>query len=147
MPTVLGDLKMSRKSRRRSGRDASAIARRSLPRVNYSLRSLMDGSQPRLSLGQDRRVFSPAPLATRTFGGIPTRLIAKHKASARRPATQRLSWEAWPPVRVAFDVPKSVALCVRRKIRSEVLHALDIAGSRGLGRGGVRRGPYSGVGC
>ncbi|AXH77661.1 MAG: hypothetical protein [Microviridae sp.] len=45
-----------------------------------------------------------------------------------------------PPVpdRVQFRVPHMVAMCVRRKIRREVMHALDHTHKR-KGRGGGRR--------
>lgn len=48
--------------------------------------------------------------------------------------------------RIAFDVPKRVAICVRRKSRKEVLFAKNKAG-----RGGARRSPrrnyWSSVNC
>lgn len=48
---------------------------------------------------------------------------------------QRQSWKAFQVLQV--QAPRRVVFCVRRKQRKEVLHALGIAGRRGLrGRGG-----------
>lgn len=51
--------------------------------------------------------------------------------------------------RLQFRFPGRVVECLKRKVRKEVLHALGIAGRRGLkGRGGsYRRGAFSGVSC
>lgn len=60
---------------------------------------------------------------------------------AARPVTplqakqRQLSWLAFN--RLQVQAPRRVAFCVRRQQRKEVLHALGIAGRRGLvGRGG-----------
>lgn len=138
---------MSRSSRRR-GAMPLPIANRRLPPAVDLRRSLMAMESPRPSLGQDRRVYSPSPYATRTKGGIPTRLIAKPLAPRLQAPQQRLSYRpVFPTPLVAFASPKAVPLCVRRGVRKEVLHALGVAGKRGLGRGGVRRGPSSNVSC
>lgn len=50
------------------------------------------------------------------------------------------------PRRVAFALPTQVAICVRRKVRREVLHAIRVAGR--TGRGGKRhRNAYSNIKC
>lgn len=50
--------------------------------------------------------------------------------------------------RVAFAVPKSVAVCVRRSRRREVLHALGVAGGKGVGRNiKHHRNEWSEIGC
>lgn len=46
---------------------------------------------------------------------------------------------------VGFEVPQQVMVCVRRKQRREVLHALNKTGRGGQRR--PRRGPYSDVRC
>lgn len=52
------------------------------------------------------------------------------------------------PYRVGFALPWQVIICVRRKRRKQVLHALRIAGRRGIGRGKKqRRNEYSEVRC
>lgn len=50
--------------------------------------------------------------------------------------------------RLGFHAPWQVVICVRRKRRREVMHALRIAGKRGVGRGKTqRRNYYSQVRC
>jgi len=48
------------------------------------------------------------------------------------------------PYQIGFQAPRQVAVCVRRKVRREVIHARGIAGSR-VRR--PRRTEYSGVTC
>lgn len=53
--------------------------------------------------------------------------------------------DEWRTARVAFNVPRLVGICVRRKVRREVLHALNRTGK---GSGGPRRRNfYSSVKC
>lgn len=50
--------------------------------------------------------------------------------------------------RLGFAMPWQVVICIRRHRRREVLHALRIAGRKGLGAGRrQRRGEYSDVRC
>lgn len=50
--------------------------------------------------------------------------------------------------RVGFALPWQVIICVRRRRRREVLHALDVAGKRGVGAGKKqRRDEYSEIRC
>lgn len=50
--------------------------------------------------------------------------------------------------RVAFSEPKHVAVCARRHIRREVLHAFGVAGGKGVGRNRKQhRNEWSKVGC
>jgi len=46
---------------------------------------------------------------------------------------------------VAFQAPLDVAICVRRKVRKEVMHATGKAGRRGQKR--PHRNPYSDINC
>lgn len=50
---------------------------------------------------------------------------------------------------LAFDVPERVGVCIRRKRRKEVLHALGASGGgiRRVRRRRNRRGPYSHISC
>jgi hypothetical protein len=71
-------------------------------------------------------------------------------ALADPPPRSRLSrlFDPWQGFNtLAVRVPARVSFCVRRKVRKEVLHALGIAGRRGLGRGGVRRTENSNWRC
>lgn len=50
--------------------------------------------------------------------------------------------------RVGFALPWQVIVCVRRKRRREVLHALNVAGGKGIAKGRrIRRTEYSEVRC
>lgn len=143
---------MSKSSKSKGGRDSSAIASGlPLPRPHEVLRSVfLDEQSSGPTLGQDRRTFSPSPFATRTNAGRPTRLIAKPLGPRKQARSQRLSYKpGYLPYSVAFSSPRSVAICVRRGIRKEVLHALGISGRRGLGRGrgGSRRTVFSKIRC
>lgn len=46
---------------------------------------------------------------------------------------------------VSFRVPEAVLICVRRKRRKEVIHALGVAGARGLRK--PRRSEFSEISC
>lgn len=97
-------------------------------------------SSPVVLRMEDRRTFHPAGPRMRPAGSVlrgdsrwvarPTRLFSDVSA------------------RVGFAVPKRVAICVRRKQRKEVLHALNF---HGKGSGGVsrrrRRTEFSNVDC
>ena len=50
------------------------------------------------------------------------------------------------PARVQFAVPKKVAICIRRKARREVLHALKLT-KKGKGGGARKRNLWSNVKC
>lgn len=49
------------------------------------------------------------------------------------------------PQRLGFRIPDQVAVCIRRKIRRQVIHAFDIAGRRGLS--GPKYNNYSKIRC
>lgn len=51
------------------------------------------------------------------------------------------------PEGIRFYLPDRVAICVRRKIRREVVHALRVKPKHGRGGGKRRRTPYSGIKC
>lgn len=88
---------------------------------------------------EDRRSFYPEP-ATRpalTFSGSSASIdahIPKKKANRNRVPTQ-----------FAFSAPGDVLVCVRRKRRKEVLHALRKTGKRGQRR--PRRNRFSDIRC
>lgn len=79
---------------------------------------------------QDRRVFHPdgRQRAAISVDGTKTRQVAGRS------------------YRINFAVPDRVMVCVRRKIRDEVLHALKLTG-RGSGRGKKRFNVFSGISC
>jgi len=68
-------------------------------------------------------------------------------AAAARSGDRRLTPVPPPGAlsRINFAKPNNVAICVRRKIRKEVIHAKRIAGKRGLAGG--KWNWHSKVGC
>lgn len=95
-----------------------------------------------LSLLEDRRQFHPLAefRPARSFLTRPRLVIAQPNVNKPRRSTLRI------PSQVGFDVPRNVAVCVRRKSRKEVLHALRFTG-RGSGGGAKRRNYWSDVSC
>lgn len=51
------------------------------------------------------------------------------------------------PAGLRFAIPSHIAVCVRRKVRREVLHALDRTSKRGRGGGKRHRNFWSGIKC
>lgn len=133
---------MSRSSRR-ARRDPPAIARS--PDLHRPSSPLADPdlvfggwTTPALA-GTDRRFFSPSARPVWSSG-------VNVSPAVRRPgvpARYRVS-----PVNVAavaFDKPAGVPVCVRRRVRREVLHARGFGGVRKLRR--PHFNPFSKVSC
>lgn len=126
----------SKSRNRQSRRDAiSSLMPTALPSaVRSPSRSL-------LRQIEDRRSFYPEP-ATRPallFSGAKHSLIASTPKKATKRAKSRV------PSQVAFYAPSQVLVCVRRKRRKEVLHALRKTGKRGQRR--PRRNSLSHIRC
>jgi len=132
---------MAKKSSSKSGgRDASPIANRRLHRqINVrpirplSVLSPLSFEPEAVRILEDRRVFKP-DASVRPPASVQrsdTRLVADPFGTSLR--------------RVSFANPPRVAICARRKIRREVLHALRIAGGSGFRK--RRLNFWSGVGC
>lgn len=114
-----------------------------------------------LSLFPDARVWHPDDLVAgrRTIFGTPTHLVVRSKRSAphlnragrflQRKVKGKLkaavtpSW--YPAANVAFTRPDLIAVCIRRKIRREVLHAFGKAGK--VGQKIAKRGKFSDIHC
>lgn len=98
---------------------------------------------------EDRRTYSPEPYTARAFSSVPARITvappspAKVRAGvAKRNAEKGLYF---PREQHVFTAPDNVIICLKRKIRREVLHALKLKKS---GRGRRRRRNYhSNVRC
>lgn len=101
---------------------------------------------------EDRRLFVPG---TPSLPSVPAYRPAKARNRAATRLTVRRATQVATPPRferlgpfVAFAEPRSVALCIRRQRRRQVMHALDLAGRRGVGRGRPRRrNEFSSVSC
>lgn len=110
-----------------AGRDIQKlIAKRSLPLSEYK----DDWYRKRHSAVtdrsvEDRRVFHPEGeyRAPRSIVGGYTRFVPRASSSLRRDQV---------PESLGFYEPNKVLVCVRRKIRRQVLHAKGIAGGRGF---------------
>lgn len=134
--------------RNRRERDRIQVATGTVSRVTVpSLSSLEPLTLP---LIEDRRTFHPdrvRPAARFTTGG-PSRLgLSERKNTRGRFKGFKANSQTKAPI--AFDVPASVAVCVRRKTRKQVLFA-----QRKTGRAGTkrlrrtrRRSSYSSVRC
>lgn len=89
--------------------------------------------------GVDRRTFNPtrsiAPPAALNRNA--TRIVVDSYGKSIRNQTKA-------PLR--FSIPQKVALCVRRKIRSQVLHAFNKTG-KGKSRRRPRRNFWSAISC
>lgn len=93
---------------------------------------------------EDRRLNHPLPRIHRPAVASvrsATRLIAH----PLRSFTTAVGNNA--PAGIRFYLPDRVAICVRRKIRREVVHALRINPKHGRGGGKRRRTPHSGIKC
>lgn len=94
-----------------------------MPAVSESLRS----GRSLLEI-EDRRQFHPGVAPSRTLRQL-ARVTMKPPAVSKRRSRKGPALFSGPEVHV-FRVPKSTAVCIRRFIRKEVIHAKGIAGSR-----------------
>lgn len=135
------------RSRKKSSfhRDTQAIARRSLV---GTIKPLVD-----LKNLEDRRTFSPDGFRTpaKSIRSPRHRLTESitYPKSLQRKSLRYTKYPTFSPVvtvnRIAFEHPEEVAICVRRKIRKEVLHAKKKTGRRGQKR--KRFSWFSSVSC
>lgn len=126
------------------GRETNSFSRRSLPlRVN-------------LKTIEDRRLFNPEPSrAPQTFGrrDLALRLAGFRLVSLKRAEGKRLNTKLGLyeplPYRLEFSRPEDVIMCARRKIRSEVMHAIGLAGLKRIFRksGAGSHSQWSKVSC
>lgn len=140
----------NRSRSRISRRDVNIIANRRLPTDLSLPRSIQAVLNRRLSLSliEDRRVFHPDGLArpARSLYRRRPRLRVIQPRLERRSknVTSRLARSSTPSFFAFADAPR-VAVCVRRKVRQEVLHALKKTGSKGQRR--PRRSFTSSIVC
>lgn len=136
---------MAKSRNRRRGRDTPVVASatsRALPVATpprVVVTSLPRASVPLALRSEDRRQWHPlkpwAPAA------------ATVKAAARtvlRDTPRQAFFGGQTKAIRAFAVPPSVAICVRRKRRKEVIHALGVAGGKVRK---PRRNAYSKISC
>lgn len=125
---------MSR-SKPKNRRVAPANAKRSLPRSFSVPRSTLP-----LRLTEDRRTFDPRGTIA------PARSFSRprHRLITPTPKPTSVFFSA-PRAAMAFEASPKVLICVRRRIRKEVLHAMNKTGRTGQRR--PRRNAYSDVSC
>ena len=133
--TVLGDTKMARR-RRRSGK--GLIRKRNEMPLTISRRPRLLPLQRQILQLEDRRQWHPS----RTLRPRPLPVTV---GSMRR--TDRLI-SAGPTLKsLNFEKPSNVAVCVRRKQRKEIMHALRATGKGASSRKKKRRNYWSSIGC
>lgn len=117
---------------------------------NSSKRGVSNTANPRLHLTFSP--FNPHPLQLNLFedrrefhpDSIPApRLLDSSKYRLKIPNSK---YRLRLPHAVAFEQPLKVLICVRRKIRKEVLFARRLTG-RGAAKKFHRHGPYSSISC
>lgn len=114
------------KGKSKGGRDNSS------PIANGTLsRPTVTPSSVHLIEVQDRRTYHPEAAARPPLSTSGTRTRLKAVSPLPKPKTQK-AYRApvlrTVPHQIGFRAPESVLVCVRRKIRKEVLHALRKTG-------------------
>lgn len=134
-----------RRKSTRARRDTRSIANRRLPSPVSSPRSIIYPAQTDLidylRETEDRRTYHPEGPSR------PARSRFQSFHRLQTPSHDPLSnpWDSGIPTGVAFQSPEKVLVCVRRKQRKEVLHAIKKAGKRG--QKAPRRSAYSDIIC
>lgn len=128
--------KSKSKSHSESHRDAIDVSSGLRPLVVIPVSRLSPPSQAVIQL-EDRRRFNP------------TKRIAPpasiRRSHARLTHRQRAKFVAFNRDTIGFNVPEKVAICARREIRKQVLHAKKVAGRSGLKK--PRRNFWSSISC
>lgn len=93
---------------------------------------------------EDRRTWHPQgpQRAARSFNRPLHRLALPNTSNAYEDL-----FSPFKMARVAFDTPRNVLVCVRRKIRREVMHALGFAGSGSGSQKPRKYSEYSHISC
>lgn len=128
-------------------RRRKASRRQRVARSNANLGLLPRPTPPRSAI-EDRRQFHPVhPAPPRSFPNrTEYRIAAATSASQRQPGTgARGRPSLFLSPHVAFRAPGRVLICIRRKVRREVLHAKGVAGGRVSRR--RRRNENSNISC
>lgn len=130
---------MAKKSK--SSHSPAAPATVSANRLRLAVVSVPRLSPTSLRELEDRRLFSP----DKSVRGPAS--IRRQQARLTQPVRRAKNPHRPSPLHAlpAFHMPERVALCVRRKIRKEVLHAFKVAGKSGLKK--PRRNFWSKVKC
>lgn len=144
---------MSKKRNREARRDISTIANDPLPRLLEPVRPVRPvviTRPPDLRTLEDRRLFHPDPITPimdlrQRMPIVAAPKVArstKGRIGPKKNQSSKYSYTAPQAVfnrrAVLFQEPKKVVICVRRSMRTEVLHATGKAG-----KGGQRKPRYN----
>lgn len=144
--------------RQSRGRDTNVISNRRLPSVLSLSRSYQPIGFTSLREFEDRRYYHPSGrfAPARSFSHSRHRLVSPNRGLNSRSNPHLLARPSSINA-IAFGIPDRVLICVRRKIRKEVIHALGLAGVHRLyalglagGSGGQKRPrltEYSRISC
>lgn len=142
---------MSKSKSNRRRRVAPRNSNRRLPTTRSNaapLNSLDSFLSPSMSLRvyEDRRTFHPdADYRYPASFRYTTPIVVGPTPPIGKSSRQLQSRFNTPPASVAFETPKQVLTCVRRKIRAEVMHATRKAGIKGQKT--PRRSVHSDIHC
>jgi len=150
MVTVLGDSNTGGiMARRRRSNTARRVV--STPTLTRRLSGPVRRSRPAIKLSplqaiEDRRQYHPEGPArpARSWSSARHRLVVTPQ---RRESVLADTYTPTVPVGVSFEAPRRVAICVRRKQRREVLHALMKTGRGSRHHRKPRKSYYSEVNC
>lgn len=140
---------MSKKHRKRH----NAISAVSPPIANHRL--FVPPKPTAFSAVEDRRRFHPekATQPARTTSGHPVKphkpklaVTAVKRGPDGRPMKKKITLRSIPS-RLQFAAPKRTIICLKRKIRKEVLHALQRTGRGHGSRRRPKRNAYSQISC
>lgn len=120
------------RSSNQGGRGISNTANHRLPRPI----AIPSPSNTILTEIEDRRSFYPDDFRPALDIGGRSHTLVIHTPKKRKHRDPMRSLRAFPTHKVQFNRPDQVVLCVRRKRRKEVLHALK---KTGRGKGKQRR--------
>jgi len=133
--------------RKKRGRVTIDNANRRLP-LDHNYRPLVSPIRSlRLQNFEDRRRWHPLGIAApaKSFSSPRHRLVLTE--SLGQSSVKKLNRNPFASLssKISFKAPGSVLVCVRRRQRREVLHALRKAGKTGQKR--PRRSEYSSISC
>lgn len=126
---------MAKRSRDRRSRDVATVANSSFPDQFELLTDPQLSRSGRLMAIEDRRVYSP--------GRVPKALTSRQLARITIGFPRKSIHSSSDQV-VRFKLPRQVAVCARRSIRKQVIHAKGIAGRKVRK---PRRNAFSNVSC
>lgn len=153
-----GEKHMSRSRRTSRSISTKSWAGRDVSKYPIARAVALPRPTPRvdLRLFEDRRTFHPdfirpafsLPRASSRLIVGKGILVGRPNTNVSRSDTVRSALRGSIPHQVGFEVPKDVVICLRRKRRREIMHALGKAGRGGIGRGRKRHtNHFSEISC